>query len=448
MIINLLAWLLSTRLVSTCIIAYAKCRPYKHLGGYMGRYWVFNPYPNETHIAGWARWPSIRIHHIKRSDTGRDLHDHPWHARTFILRGGYIEERINRTGVYRKAGTTSTLKYREYHRITAVIGDVWTLFVTWPYQGDWGFLVDGEHVPHKEYHAKRDAENLMVRQMKQVDKFRNVERTVNAQIEAYSQLFGIPYGVLSTDTDGFVHTPGNFQQHSDNNNPVDGKQVVRASRGAEIEGQAYYDESDAVYRKDVEVAIISTGKLPDDYKPGEPFAVDVAPPYEPSVQWHVFYKDGDTGVPEAIQDRIGNVVLTMCKVCGQAESELEPTCPGRDPRDIASDPEGKLVVDPAKQLYAKTVTEWDRTKEVKSKLRTLMIAQLGIFGVDDTGRMPTDIPSEELFDRYKKKILSDLCEKHNVPANATLHLHNMNQSWPEFFAQMVAQAFPNNKEGK
>jgi hypothetical protein len=40
------------------------------------------------------------------------------------------------------------------------------------------------------------------------------------------------------------------------------------------------------------------------------------------VHLHEFYKDGDADIPSALLDRNGQVVLTQCKHCGQAEVEL------------------------------------------------------------------------------------------------------------------------------
>ncbi len=39
----------------------------------------------------------------------------------------------------------------DYHRVLRLHGDTWTLFLTGPRRDDWGFLVDGEHVPWKKY---------------------------------------------------------------------------------------------------------------------------------------------------------------------------------------------------------------------------------------------------------------------------------------------------------
>lgn len=43
---------------------------------------------------------------------------------------------------------------------------------------------------------------------------------------------------------------------------------------------------------------------------------------------HQLWAKGDPGLPTVLTDRNGDVVLGMCRVCGQAEAELEDTCPG------------------------------------------------------------------------------------------------------------------------
>lgn len=145
---------------------------------YMGRWWLFNPYPAPGDYArkGWRDWlPSIRIHHIMRPDTDRHLHDHPWNARTIVLHGWYAEERysdlwdkaererfIQKRGPaavalllrerLRQRGYTGRLLFGEYHRISAVSnGGVWTMFITWRKRGTWGFDVEGTKVPWREY---------------------------------------------------------------------------------------------------------------------------------------------------------------------------------------------------------------------------------------------------------------------------------------------------------
>jgi hypothetical protein len=156
MIWKLLARVVSVPWIADALIKQAKKTEYFHLQGYMERWWLFNKYesegPEELRHKRRFHWlPSVRIHHILREDLADDLHDHPWNARTIILKGWYEEEREDDIHI-RIAGDTATLKYGEFHNIKEVSpGGVWTLFMTWDYQGTWGFLVDGVKVPWREY---------------------------------------------------------------------------------------------------------------------------------------------------------------------------------------------------------------------------------------------------------------------------------------------------------
>ncbi|WP_425327643.1 hypothetical protein [Pseudomonas nitroreducens] len=172
---NLLAKLLAIPAVAGWIIQRAGRTPYQHIMSadgsetYMGRWWLFNPYDRNTHKAKhwWCPW-SVRVHHIMRADQDRDLHDHPWSARTVILDGWYIEQRLADDHllamvdappgaqvtefIRRNAGDTAALRHGEYHRIDQVAeGGVWTLFITSPWQGEWGFLVAGKKVHWRTY---------------------------------------------------------------------------------------------------------------------------------------------------------------------------------------------------------------------------------------------------------------------------------------------------------
>lgn len=157
----LLGAILSCRPITDCIIRRATRTPYKHLDGYMNRYWLFNAYEHAdgTYVKqGWLRrlLPSIRVHHILRQDLDIHMHDHPWDARTIILRGLYIEEHLDKHGneitSARMTGDTRAIRFGEYHRISFVPSrGVFTLFFTWKYVGTWGFLVSGKKIPWREY---------------------------------------------------------------------------------------------------------------------------------------------------------------------------------------------------------------------------------------------------------------------------------------------------------
>ncbi len=180
-----LAAVIATRpAVTAWLIERAQRTPYFHLSDadgslYMGRWWLFNPLrvlPGDvTMPPRWPWLPTVRIHHIMRADRDRHLHDHPWNARTIVLRGWYQEERPAAAGrvdelldvmrfgydvdakqhrhdFHRARGYTGRLLFGQYHRISAVSeGGVWTMFWTWRKRGSWGFDVDGVKVPWREY---------------------------------------------------------------------------------------------------------------------------------------------------------------------------------------------------------------------------------------------------------------------------------------------------------
>lgn len=155
-----IARLLAIPVVTAWLIRRAQRTPYTHIDGYMGRWWLLNPYNQATHATKYSWFPwSVRIHHILRRDDDRALHDHPWNARTFILHGWYREVREDGARIRRTAGDTARLNFGEFHQIVEVSdGGVWTLFITSKFQGAWGFKVDGVKVPFWEYLARKNDE--------------------------------------------------------------------------------------------------------------------------------------------------------------------------------------------------------------------------------------------------------------------------------------------------
>lgn len=164
---NVLAKILASKPVADWIICKSRETPYFHLvdektgSTYMERYWFFNSYEQTARDKPKVSWlPSIRIHHIKRPDLDRNMHDHPWDARTVILRGWYVEEREAKCPgcgrevdtFIRNRGDTAKIGFGEFHNITHVSpGGVWTMFIMSKYRGVWGFKVNGVKVPWRKY---------------------------------------------------------------------------------------------------------------------------------------------------------------------------------------------------------------------------------------------------------------------------------------------------------
>lgn len=136
---------------------------------YMVRLWVLNPYRKDslgdTLPARYTWLPSVRLHRIMRPDSDRHMHTHPWVARTIVLSGWYIEDRLVahtpdghevRSEHTRLQGYTGPFPADTVHRITEVSpGGVWTLFFTWEKLDSWYFLVEGKMIQYRDYFAGR-----------------------------------------------------------------------------------------------------------------------------------------------------------------------------------------------------------------------------------------------------------------------------------------------------
>ena len=133
--------------IADAIIQRAMRTPYRHLPGYMNRYWLL-PY-NRFGLAA-------RVHEILRSDSDRVFHDHPWPYVTVILRGGYCEVRplfdssgicAGETRCWHGAGSVLIRSAKSWHRLEVPEGQsAWTLFISGPYRQRWGFMLN----PHNK----------------------------------------------------------------------------------------------------------------------------------------------------------------------------------------------------------------------------------------------------------------------------------------------------------
>lgn len=163
---KVLAHVVSKPWVANAIIKQAQKTPYMHIWRdksdelYMERWWLFNKYTKgvngEVVSAKYSWLPSIRVHRICLADTDEHLHDHPWDARTIILKGWYMEEKEDDKRLM-APGDTGPIKAGDFHRIDMVSdGGVYTLFFTWKWMEEWGFKVDGVKIPYWKYLMDRE----------------------------------------------------------------------------------------------------------------------------------------------------------------------------------------------------------------------------------------------------------------------------------------------------
>lgn len=96
-------------------------------------------------------WFSVMLHRIFRPDRQRDLHDHPWNFRSFVLWGHYMEEYRDAAGGAPDSAVLQRRIVRWYNRKTTQDrhriawcsrSPVWTLVITGRDKRTWGFWVE------------------------------------------------------------------------------------------------------------------------------------------------------------------------------------------------------------------------------------------------------------------------------------------------------------------
>lgn len=130
----------------------------------------FDRFGNERVGAVWPKADGfgIYVHRFHRGDDDAALHNHPWRlAASFVLAGGYVEERrVGAVVVQRVVEPLSIniISDNDFHRVDLIEHDAWTLFVVGPKVQSWGFWdrydALGRVVPWREYvTAKRARAN-------------------------------------------------------------------------------------------------------------------------------------------------------------------------------------------------------------------------------------------------------------------------------------------------
>lgn len=122
---------------------------------------------------------SIFIHRIYKSDEDLHPHSHPWNFLTVILWGGYKEKlwteffpegdafkywpyhffRIKEAT--RGLFSVAYRKWDQYHNFE-LIKTTTTLVITGRrIDDDWGYLVDGTHIQHKDYRNRKNNRDVL-----------------------------------------------------------------------------------------------------------------------------------------------------------------------------------------------------------------------------------------------------------------------------------------------
>lgn len=132
---------------------------------YLTRYFIFRRSAltegMETKVTKPPRW-GLYLHRFHRGDQDRELHNHPWRwALSFVLKGGYSEERRESNGVGDvrvvrrevRPWSFNYLTHNDFHRVDLDNGEAWTLFLVGPLVQDWGFWdrSTGSYFPWKKF---------------------------------------------------------------------------------------------------------------------------------------------------------------------------------------------------------------------------------------------------------------------------------------------------------
>ena len=126
---------------------------------------VFSGRKSLTHHRQGNGW-QLYLHCIKRSDSDRELHDHPWNFVSIILWRGYVEE----TGcIYgheacarrgRKWPGMVLLRPTTWrHRVHIASKPAWSLVFTSGKKRTWGFWRDGDFIPWRQFIARKCADS-------------------------------------------------------------------------------------------------------------------------------------------------------------------------------------------------------------------------------------------------------------------------------------------------
>lgn len=127
------------------------------------------PYLLRFFVKHSGKLPGIYLHYFYRSDSDRHLHNHPWaNSLSLILSGGYEETRQTpakspqiKTKIF-TPGSINLIGMGDFHKVTLLSNETWTLFVSINRTQTWGFWVENHFVPHDEYFTRTDKDGTFI----------------------------------------------------------------------------------------------------------------------------------------------------------------------------------------------------------------------------------------------------------------------------------------------
>lgn len=196
MMVKLIGWLASRECIMQWLFSMAA--EYGHLYNteeevYMGRWSLVKTGSLASSVLSFitgGMYDHVRIHWIREPDHDRELHDHPFNYRTFVMDGWYTERFIPGDGGtlingaalrgwqgsgkrlpphaltgldqvrLMSKGKSAACPLGQFHRVANVSdGGVWTLFFMGADHGKWGFLVDGRWMASRDFFKLRGIRN-------------------------------------------------------------------------------------------------------------------------------------------------------------------------------------------------------------------------------------------------------------------------------------------------
>ena len=99
-------------------------------------------------------WCALYLHRMDGPDSRPTLHDHPWNFVSLILRGGYVERRLDPTTMRvterHRVRWVNRVRTHDAHAITTLLRvPTWTLLLVGPRRRTWGYW---EPRPGRQFH--------------------------------------------------------------------------------------------------------------------------------------------------------------------------------------------------------------------------------------------------------------------------------------------------------